>query len=72
MRFQLTSAWPASQAVIEAGTIIDGNSPEWLGRIMPLTVTCLDQAAADQMAVWYPHLGMHLTSVRYAPGVKPN
>jgi hypothetical protein len=71
MRFQLTSAWPASAAMIEPGTIIDGNSPEWLGKIMPFTVMCLDQEAANQMAIWYPHWELHKTAIRYAPGVKP-
>jgi hypothetical protein len=74
MRFQLTAPWPTAQAVIEPGTFIDGNSPEWLGVIMPLTVLCMDQAAADQMRIWYGPdriAELHLTAVRYAPGVTP-
>jgi hypothetical protein len=73
MKFQLLADWPASAAVVEKGTIIDGTSPEWRGMPMPLTVRCLDQEAADQMCDWYPHLaadGMHL-HVRYAAGVNP-
>jgi hypothetical protein len=72
MRFQLTSAWPASAAMIEPGTIIDGNSPQYRGVVMPLTVLCLDQDAANAMASWYPYLAdiLHL-HVRYAAGVNP-
>jgi hypothetical protein len=73
MRFQLMSDWPASQEVLEAGTIIDGNSPRWKGVVMPLTVRCLDQAAADEMVGWYPHLTeiIHQLPVRHAAGVIP-
>jgi hypothetical protein len=72
MKWQLTAPWPTAQAVIEPGTIIDGHDPQWLGVIMPFTVLCIDQEAADQMLVWYQHLSdrMHL-HVRYSAGVNP-
>ena len=66
MRWQLLSDWPASQAVVEAGTIIDGHDPKWRGVPMPLTVICLDQEAANAMCDFYPHLaadGMHLSLI---------
>jgi hypothetical protein len=74
MRWKLTADWPASAAVIEAGTIIDGHDPAWVGVSMPLNVLCLDQEAADAMCDFYPHLvegGMHLHAIRYANGVNP-
>jgi len=55
-------------------TVIDGCDPKWRGVVMPLTVRCLDQQAANAMCDWYPHLaadGMHPTHVRYAAGVNP-
>jgi hypothetical protein len=72
MRFQLLSDWPASAAVMEKGTIIDGHDPKWRGVPMPLEVLCLDQEAANAMEAWYPHLaadGMNVTPVHYAAGV---
>jgi hypothetical protein len=66
MRFQLMGDWPASQFLIPAGTIINGNSPEWAGVPMPMNAKALDQEAADYLTTTYPH---HLHELHCAAGV---
>jgi hypothetical protein len=72
MKFQLLGDWPASQFLIEAGTIIDGNAPEWRGIPMPLNAKCLDQEAYDAMVAWHsPTNDQFLHLLHHASGVQP-
>jgi hypothetical protein len=72
MRFEMMTAWPVGQWLIPAGTVIDGNDPNWNGiplpLPMPLSARALDQSAADALAHWYP---FHFHLLHCANGIKP-
>lgn len=73
MRWQLTGPWPGpGGAFYEAGTVIDGEAPEWRGVVMPLNAKALDQSAYDALVRWhYPRNDQVLRQLHYGAGVKP-
>jgi hypothetical protein len=63
MKFQMLGLW----GMIEAGTIIDGNSSPSLWPL-PLNAKALDQEALDALAYWYGEENYHL--LYYSPGLR--
>lgn len=74
MMFELLGAWPISNpsTCVPAGTLIDGNDPNWNGTPLPIPLPmnakALDQDAADALGRWYPH---HFHLLHTANGIKP-
>lgn len=68
MRFGLMGPWPAGNAFVEAGTIIDASERQWAGVPMPLNAMALDDDAANALVRWYP---FHQHLLHFAPGIRP-
>ena len=58
MKLLLTSAWPVGQYLIPAGTLIEGDAPQWNGiplrRPWPITAIALDQEGYAAIAADNP------------------
>jgi hypothetical protein len=72
-RYILMGDWPATGSLtVPAGTIIDGDDPQWRGiplpSMMPINAKALDQSAYEALADWYHH---SLHRLHYSNDVKP-